>query len=47
VIYSEETSGREFVDQAIVSLSTGAVVRAVRSGQQLTTSEVLILARSR
>lgn len=44
-VYSEETAGREFVEQARAALSADEVARATEIGQQLTIQQALDLAR--
>jgi tetratricopeptide (TPR) repeat protein len=44
-VYSDETPGREFVDQARAALSADEVARATEAGSRLTISEALDLAR--
>ena len=44
-VYSDETPGREFVDQARASLSADVVASATEAGSKLTIGEVLDLAR--
>jgi len=45
VIYTEDTPGREFVDQARASLSADVVASATEVGSKLTIGEALDLAR--
>ncbi len=45
-VYSDETPGREFVDQARAALSTDDVARATEVGRRLTIEEALDLARN-
>src|SRR4029079_3269298 len=45
-VYSDETPGREFVDQARAALSVDEVARATEAGRRLTIKEALDLARS-
>jgi predicted ATPase len=45
-VYSDETPGREFVDQARAALSADAVARAAEVGRRLTIKEALDLART-
>ena len=44
-VYSDETPGREFVDQARASLSADVVASATEVGSKLTIGEALDLAR--
>jgi hypothetical protein len=44
-VYSDETPGREFVDQARAALSADEVARATEVGRRLTIKEALDLAR--
>ena len=44
-VYSDETPGREFVDQARAALSADEVARAAEVGRRLTIKEALDLAR--
>ena len=44
-VYSDETPGREFVDQARAALSAEDVAQATEVGQRLTIKEALDLAR--
>ena len=44
-VYSDETPGREFVDQARAALSADEVARATEAGRRLTIKEALDLAR--
>ena len=44
-VYSDETPGREFVDQARAALSADDVARATDAGRRLTIKEALDLAR--
>ena len=44
-VYSDETPGREFVDQARAALSADDVARATEVGRRLTIKEALDLAR--
>jgi hypothetical protein len=44
-VYSDETPGREFVDQARAALPAQDVARATATGSRLTINEVLELAR--
>jgi predicted ATPase len=44
-VYSDETPGREFVDQAKAALSADEVARATEAGRRLTIKEALDLAR--
>jgi predicted ATPase/class 3 adenylate cyclase len=44
-VYSDETPGREFVDQARAALSSGDAERASEAGRKLTIKEALDLAR--
>jgi hypothetical protein len=44
-VYSEETPGREFVDQARASLSADVAASATEVGSKLTIGEALDLAR--
>ena len=44
-VYSDETPGREFVDQARAALSADEVARATEAGRRLTIREALELAR--
>ena len=44
-VYSDETPGREFVDQARAALAADDVARATEAGRTLTIREVLDLAR--
>lgn len=44
-VYSDDTSGREFVDRARASLTDEQVVRATELGRRLTIKQVLDLAR--
>jgi hypothetical protein len=44
-VYSDETPGREFVDQARASLSADEAARATEAGRKLTIKEALDLAR--
>ena len=44
-VYSDETPGREFVDQARAGLSVDEVARATEVGRKLTIKEALDLAR--
>jgi hypothetical protein len=46
VIYSEDTPGREFVDQAHVALPADDAARATEAGRKLTIKEALDLART-
>ena len=45
-VYSDETPGREFVDQARAALSSDEVARATEVGRRLTIKEALDLART-
>jgi hypothetical protein len=45
VVYSDETPGREIVEQARASLSSDELARATEIGRRLTIEEVLDLAR--
>jgi tetratricopeptide (TPR) repeat protein len=45
-VYSEETPGREFIDQARAALSADDAARATEAGRRLTIKEVLDLART-
>jgi hypothetical protein len=45
-VYSDETPGREFVDQARAALSADEVARATEVGSRLTIKETLDLART-
>ena len=45
-VYSDETPGREFVDQARAALSADEVARATEAGRRLTIKEALDLART-
>ncbi len=45
VVYSDETPGREFVDQARAALSADELARATEAGRRLTIEEALDLAR--
>lgn len=45
-VYSDETPGREFVDQARAALSADDVARATEVGRRLTIKEALDLART-
>jgi hypothetical protein len=45
-VYSDETPGREFVDQARAALSADAVARAAEVGRRLTINETLAMARA-
>jgi hypothetical protein len=45
-VYSDETSGREFVDRAREALSADEVARATEAGRRLTIKETLDLART-
>ena len=45
-VYSDETPGREFVDQARAELSADEVARATEVGRRLTIKETLDLART-
>ena len=44
-VYSDETSGREFVDQARAALTAEDIARATEIGRRLTIKEALDLAR--
>ena len=44
-VYSDETPGREFVDQARASLSADVVASATEAGSKLTIGEALDLAQ--
>jgi hypothetical protein len=44
-VYSDETPGREFVDQARAALPADEVARATEAGRRLTIKEALDLAR--
>ena len=44
-VYSDETPGREFVDEARAALSADEVARATEVGRRLTIKEALDLAR--
>ena len=44
-VYSGETSGREFVDQARAMLTDEEIARATEIGRRLTIKEALDLAR--
>jgi hypothetical protein len=44
-VYSDETPGREFVDQARAALSADDVAQATEVGRRLTIKEALDLAR--
>ena len=44
-VYSDETPGREFVDQARAALSADDVTQATEVGRRLTIKEALDLAR--
>ncbi len=46
-VYSDDTPGREFVDQARAALSADEVAQATEAGRMLTIKEALDLARSR
>jgi hypothetical protein len=46
VIYTEDTPGREFVDQAHAALPADAVARLTEAGRKLTIKEALDLART-
>jgi predicted ATPase/class 3 adenylate cyclase len=46
VVYSDETPGRELVDQARAELSPEELTRATEAGRRLTIDEALALARS-
>ena len=45
-VYSGETSGREFVDQARAALSADDAARAEETGRRLTIKQALDLART-
>jgi tetratricopeptide (TPR) repeat protein len=45
-VYSEETPGREFIDQARAALSADDAARATEAGRRLTIKEALDLART-
>jgi predicted ATPase len=45
-VYSEETPGREFVDQALAALSEEDIARATEIGRRLTIKQALDLARN-
>jgi hypothetical protein len=44
-VYSEETPGREFVEQARAALSAADVAQAIEAGRRLTIKEAIDLAR--
>ena len=44
-VYSDDTPGREFVDQARAALSADEVAQATEAGRMLTIKEALDLAR--
>ena len=46
VVYSDETPGRELVEQGRAALSAAELARATEIGQQLTMPEILELARN-
>jgi hypothetical protein len=46
VVYSDETPGRELVEQARAALSAVELAAATEAGQRLTIDEALALARS-
>ena len=46
VVYSDETPGRELVEQARATLSADELARAVEIGRRLTLDEALELARA-
>ena len=46
VVYSDETPGRELVEQARATLSADELARAVEIGRRLTLAEALELARA-
>jgi tetratricopeptide (TPR) repeat protein len=46
VIYTEDTPGREFIDQAVAALPPDAVTRVTEAGRKLTIKEALDLART-
>jgi hypothetical protein len=45
-LYSDETPGREYVDQARAALSVDEVARETEAGRRLTIEEALDLARA-
>ncbi|MBV9413018.1 MAG: hypothetical protein JO148_15605, partial [Acidimicrobiia bacterium] len=45
-VYSDETPGRRFVDEARAALSTEQLARATADGAKLTIKEALALARA-
>jgi len=45
-VYSDETPGREFVDQARAALSADEVAQATEVGRRLTIKEALELAKT-
>ena len=46
VIYTDDTPGREFIDQARAALPAGEAARATEAGRKLTIKDALELART-
>ena len=44
-VYSDETPGRQFIDEARAMLSADQIARATEDGRRLTIKEALVLAQ--